>query len=302
MTALLSIGELATQTGLPVRTIRFYSDAGVVPEAERSRPGTGSTARTRSRGSGSCAPCAISAWTSRRSGACWSARSAWPTWPPRTRRRSTRRSASCGCRRPCSGRSPEEALTPRRCSACTSWPNCPTTSASGSSPSSWRRRSTAWTWSRASRRGCARPRPSCPTTRRPSRSTPGSSSPSWSRTRVQGLDPAHVRAALGGARRRRVDGAAAGLAGRGDAGRRTRGCRARGGHRPGLARGGRGRRRDPAGVRRRGADRAALADRFATGTDARAERYWQLLAIINGWPPVPTTVPAWEWLIAALRA
>jgi len=39
----------------------------------------------------------------------------------------------------------------------------------------------------------------------------------------------------------------------------------------------------------------------AVGTDARAERYWQLLAIINGWPPVPATVPAWEWLIAALR-
>ena len=33
----------------------------------------------------------------------------------------------------------------------------------------------------------------------------------------------------------------------------------------------------------------------------RAERYWQLLAIINGWPPIPTTVPAWEWFIAALR-
>jgi heat shock protein HspQ len=49
-------------------------------------------------------------------------------------------------------------------------------------------------------------------------------------------------------------------------------------------------------------DREQLADRLATGTDARAERYWQLLAIINGWPPVPTTVPAWEWLIAALRA
>jgi hypothetical protein len=48
--------------------------------------------------------------------------------------------------------------------------------------------------------------------------------------------------------------------------------------------------------------RAALADRLAQGTDARAERYWQLLAIINGWPAVPTTVPAWEWLIAALRA
>jgi len=47
--------------------------------------------------------------------------------------------------------------------------------------------------------------------------------------------------------------------------------------------------------------RAQLAGRLATGTDARAERYWQLLAIVNGWPPVPTTVPAWEWLIAALR-
>ena len=51
-----------------------------------------------------------------------------------------------------------------------------------------------------------------------------------------------------------------------------------------------------------GVDRHALADRLAVGTDARAERYWQLLAIINGWPPVPTTVPAWEWFIAALRA
>ena len=49
-------------------------------------------------------------------------------------------------------------------------------------------------------------------------------------------------------------------------------------------------------------DRHQLADRLAAGTDARAERYWQLLAIINGWPPVPATVPAWEWFIAALRA
>ncbi|WP_051324392.1 hypothetical protein [Candidatus Solirubrobacter pratensis] len=48
-------------------------------------------------------------------------------------------------------------------------------------------------------------------------------------------------------------------------------------------------------------DRRALAERLAAGTDARAERYWQLLATINGWPPVPATVPAWEWSIAALR-
>jgi hypothetical protein len=64
--------------------------------------------------------------------------------------------------------------------------------------------------------------------------------------------------------------------------------------------------RTDAGYRRYGPDadpawRAQLADRLALGTDARAERYWQLLAIINGRPPIPTTVPAWEWLIEALR-
>jgi DNA-binding transcriptional MerR regulator len=48
--------------------------------------------------------------------------------------------------------------------------------------------------------------------------------------------------------------------------------------------------------------RAQLAARFEQGADPRAERYWQLLAVINGRPPVPTTVPAWQWTIAALRA
>ncbi|WP_020669744.1 MerR family transcriptional regulator [Amycolatopsis nigrescens] len=48
--------------------------------------------------------------------------------------------------------------------------------------------------------------------------------------------------------------------------------------------------------------RAELADRLAIGGDARAERYWQLLAIMNDWPPVPTRQPAMEWLISALRA
>ena len=36
--------------------------------------------------------------------------------------------------------------------------------------------------------------------------------------------------------------------------------------------------------------------------DPRIERYWQLTAIINGLPPFPTYAPAFEWLIAALRA
>jgi DNA-binding transcriptional MerR regulator len=48
--------------------------------------------------------------------------------------------------------------------------------------------------------------------------------------------------------------------------------------------------------------RGTVADRIATGTDARAERYWQLMATVNGWAPVPTQIPAAEWLIAALRA
>jgi DNA-binding transcriptional MerR regulator len=34
-----SIGELAERTGLPVRTIRFYSDQGVVPATGRSAAG-----------------------------------------------------------------------------------------------------------------------------------------------------------------------------------------------------------------------------------------------------------------------
>lgn len=48
--------------------------------------------------------------------------------------------------------------------------------------------------------------------------------------------------------------------------------------------------------------RLELADRIASGGDARAERYWQLLAIMNGWPPIPTQQPTVEWLVAALRA
>jgi DNA-binding transcriptional MerR regulator len=36
---LLSIGELARRTGVPVRTIRFWSDAGVLPPAARTEGG-----------------------------------------------------------------------------------------------------------------------------------------------------------------------------------------------------------------------------------------------------------------------
>jgi DNA-binding transcriptional MerR regulator len=49
-------------------------------------------------------------------------------------------------------------------------------------------------------------------------------------------------------------------------------------------------------------ERARLADRLATFTDRRVERYWRLLGILNGWPPFEPRVPAFEWVIAALRA
>jgi DNA-binding transcriptional MerR regulator len=50
------------------------------------------------------------------------------------------------------------------------------------------------------------------------------------------------------------------------------------------------------------AQRARLLEQLETFTDARVERYWQLLAIINGQPVPPSVVPGFEWLIAALRA
>jgi DNA-binding transcriptional MerR regulator len=48
--------------------------------------------------------------------------------------------------------------------------------------------------------------------------------------------------------------------------------------------------------------RAWLAEALDTFADRRAERYWQLLAVMNGWPPQPSSAAAWEWLIAGLRA
>jgi len=50
------------------------------------------------------------------------------------------------------------------------------------------------------------------------------------------------------------------------------------------------------------AERAAMLGRLETFTDARVERYWQLLAILNDQPVPPSVVPVFEWLIAALRA
>lgn len=50
------------------------------------------------------------------------------------------------------------------------------------------------------------------------------------------------------------------------------------------------------------AKRAEAAGQLATFTDVRVERYWQLVAVINGWGNFPSTTPAFQWLIEALRA
>lgn len=47
--------------------------------------------------------------------------------------------------------------------------------------------------------------------------------------------------------------------------------------------------------------RAELLAQLEVISNPRIERYWQLTAIINGWPPFPTPMPAFEWLLAALR-
>ena len=47
--------------------------------------------------------------------------------------------------------------------------------------------------------------------------------------------------------------------------------------------------------------RSALADRLETFTDARVERYWSLLGVLNGWPAWEPSVPAVNWWIHALQ-
>ncbi|MBB4687785.1 helix-turn-helix domain-containing protein [Amycolatopsis jiangsuensis] len=48
--------------------------------------------------------------------------------------------------------------------------------------------------------------------------------------------------------------------------------------------------------------RGTLAATIDSGNDPRAERYWQLLATINGWPPIPTNQEELRFVLAALRS
>jgi DNA-binding transcriptional MerR regulator len=49
-------------------------------------------------------------------------------------------------------------------------------------------------------------------------------------------------------------------------------------------------------------DREELIAGLEVTTDPRMDRYWQLTATINGWPPFPSHMPGDLWLLAALRA
>ena len=48
--------------------------------------------------------------------------------------------------------------------------------------------------------------------------------------------------------------------------------------------------------------RRRLLDGLEAGGDPRVERYWQLLGTINGWPVRPSLLPVFDWLRAALHA
>lgn len=50
-----------------------------------------------------------------------------------------------------------------------------------------------------------------------------------------------------------------------------------------------------------GYDRNELADKLAMFTDRRVERFWQLLGVLNGRPPFGEAVAPFEWFIAGLR-
>ncbi|WP_067813873.1 MerR family transcriptional regulator [Nocardia inohanensis] len=54
-------------------------------------------------------------------------------------------------------------------------------------------------------------------------------------------------------------------------------------------------RADDAGLR------AWILERLEVADDPRVERYWRLVATINGWPPMPELGPAFRWFAAALR-
>ena len=72
------IGEIARRTGLPVRTIRFYADEGIVPPAAQSRAGYRLFDLTHLTASISSGPCVTSGCRWPRSARSCSRKRRWP--------------------------------------------------------------------------------------------------------------------------------------------------------------------------------------------------------------------------------
>ncbi len=66
----MTIGELAKRSGLAVRTLRFYADAGVLPETSRSESATDCSGKKPLLARGCCALCGSWEWALRTSGVC----------------------------------------------------------------------------------------------------------------------------------------------------------------------------------------------------------------------------------------
>lgn len=47
--------------------------------------------------------------------------------------------------------------------------------------------------------------------------------------------------------------------------------------------------------------RATLLTRLQVANDPRVDRYWHLISIVNGWPTAPSLAPVFDWFIRALR-
>ena len=48
--------------------------------------------------------------------------------------------------------------------------------------------------------------------------------------------------------------------------------------------------------------RRELLEQLDLSYEPRAERYWQLMAVINGWPELPSQLPRWAWFLTALES
>ncbi len=103
----MTIGQLAACTGLSVRTLRFYADAGVLPEAGRTEAGYrlfAADAVARARLVRTLRELGVGLKTSN---GCSPQRSHLLSLPPHTRARSMLRSARCGYSGRSSARSPD---------------------------------------------------------------------------------------------------------------------------------------------------------------------------------------------------